>query len=57
MVCFLSFGQIFSDITHTLLSSPLNIYMYYHPCGETNNSKPMFINILHKIIYMLVYFL
>lgn len=22
MVCFSSFGQIFSDITHTLLSSP-----------------------------------
>lgn len=39
------------ELTH------LNIYMYYHPCGETNNSKPTFINILHKIIYMLVYFL
>lgn len=61
MVCFSSFGQIFSDITHTLLSSPGTYTLEYihalSPLRGNKQFKPMYINILHKMIYMLVYFL
>lgn len=39
MVCVSSFGQIFSDITHTLLSSPETLHTWIYTCTITLAGK------------------